>query len=91
MILSIRSDAKSKCRSYPYSPLISQEHCWCNNVTHSPKGRIFNGTVLDSRDLPYVASIYGFRLTTIIMFHPQYPTAEIFCSGTIISPRFVLT
>ena len=90
MILSIRSDAKSKCRSYPYSPLISQEHCWCNNVTHSPKGRIFNGTVLDSRDLPYVASIYGFKIMDIFGFDP-FTEAEIYCTGTIISPRFVLT
>ena len=53
-------------------------------------GRIFNGTALDSRDLPYVASVYGYTKTTYL-FLPDEIKATVFCTGIIISPRFVLT
>ena len=77
LFLSLRSDAKPKCRSYPFKTLLSPKNCRCNNITHSPMGRIFNGTDLDSRDLPYVVPIYSVK--------------AVYCTGTIISPRFVLT
>ena len=53
-------------------------------------GRIFNGTDLDSRDLPYVASIYGFKIAEIAV-RRAYFEFDFYCTGTIISPRFVLT
>ena len=61
LFLSIRSDAKNKCRSYPFKHLLDPKYCQCNNITHSQMGRILNGTTLDSRDLPYVTSIYAIR------------------------------
>ena len=90
LFLSIRSESKSKCRSYPFEPLLSPKNCGCNNITHSQMGRIFNGTSLDSRDLPYVASIFGYRLTTIWLWRPHVEI-NLYCTGTIIGPKFVLT
>ena len=91
LYLSIRSDAKIKCRSYPFKTLLSPKNCGCNNITHSPMGRIFNGTTLDSRDLPYVASIYGFRIKSIWIRRPFNVEINLYCTGTIIGPKFVLT
>ena len=53
-------------------------------------GRIFNGTALDSRDLPYVALIYGLRIKDP-WISDSVEEAQIYCTGIIISPRFVLT
>ena len=53
-------------------------------------GRSFNGTALDSRDLLYVASIYGLRINKNSI-PESIEEGEIYCAGIIISPRFVLT
>ena len=93
LFLFIRSDSKPKCRTYHFLPQISQKKCRCNNINHSPMGRIFNGTDLDSRDLPYVVSIYGFKITHITDpsgWRPEFEF-DLYCAGTIISSRFVLT
>ena len=49
----------AKCRSQDFKPLLRQNGCVCSDLSHSPRGRIFNGTKLDSRDLLYVASLYA--------------------------------
>ena len=90
LFLFIRSDAKSKCRSYPFRHLLDPKYCQCNNITHSQMGRNFNGTALDSRDLLYVASIYGLRINKNSI-PESIEEGEIYCAGIIISPRFVLT
>ena len=53
-------------------------------------GRIFNGTVLDSRDLPFVVSIFGLKMKTILKYDLS-KDAKLYCTGAIISPGFVLT
>ena len=90
LFLSIRSESKSKCRSYPFEPLLSPKNCGCNNITHSPMGRSFNGTTLDFRDLPYVVSIYEIKTKLNVIFD-SIEEDKIYCTGAIISPSFVLT
>ena len=56
-------------------------------------GRIFNGTTLDSRDLQFVAAIYGvvIRYTKTRFAFNSGIEYKFFCTGAIISPSFVLT
>ena len=88
LLLFVRSDAK--CRSHDFKPLLEPEVCRCNDLTYSPLGRILNGTTLDSRDAPYVAAIYFASTKRIGQFELK-KEFTIFCSGAIISPRFVLS
>ena len=90
LFLFIRSDAKPKCRSYSFKRLLDPKYCQCNNITHSPMGRIFNGTTLDFRDLPYVVSIYEIKTKLNVIFD-SIEEDKIYCTGAIISPSFVLT
>ena len=90
LFLSIISNAKSKCRLNNFSPVLDPRECRCNDIIHSPMGRIFNGTTLDSRDLPFVAAIYGVYNEKVmkILEKDRY---FFVCTGAIISPSFVLT
>ena len=48
----------AKCRFYDFKLPLESSDCVCNDLSHSPRGRIFNGTYLDRRDLLYVAALY---------------------------------
>ena len=48
----------AKCRLYDFKLQLEPSDCVCNDLSHSLRGRIFNGTNLDRRDLPYVAALY---------------------------------
>ena len=56
--LFIRS-SNAKCRLYDFKLQLEPNDCACNDLSHSPGGRIFNGTNLDRYDLLYVAALYG--------------------------------
>ena len=49
----------SKCKKYDFKLQLEPNDCVCNDLSHSPRGRIFNGTDLDSRDALYVAALYA--------------------------------
>ena len=88
--LSFISDATSKCVENNFKPVLYQKDCRCKNMTHSPIGRIYQGTPLDSRDLLYVAAIFMLRIQTRFPV-PMDNDVILICSGTIINPSFVLT
>ena len=88
LFLSVRTDAK--CEWQNFKLLLESKDCRCNDLTHSAMGRIFNGTHLDRRDAPYIAAIYFALIKKILEFEVE-KHFTIFCSGAIISPRYVLT
>ena len=59
IFLYISSSYSKKCKTYDFKLQIPPKDCVCKDLSYSPKGRIFNGTNLDSRDLPYVAVLYA--------------------------------
>ena len=60
----------SKCKKYDFKLQLEPNDCVCNDLSDSPKGRIFNGTNLDRRDLLYVASLYTeFKEKKICQLH----------------------
>ena len=46
------------CRFQDFKLPLESNDCLCNDISHSPKGRIFNGIDLDSRDLLYIVALY---------------------------------
>ena len=60
-IFSFIRSSYAKCRKYDFKLQLEPNDCVCNRPSHSLKGRVFNGTKLDKRDLPYVVSLYEER------------------------------
>ena len=58
IFLFIRS-SYATCGFQDFKLPLETNDCRCNDLPHSPMGRIFNGTDLDSRDLLYVAALYA--------------------------------
>ena len=84
IFLFIRS-SYAKCRWIDFKLPINRINCGCDDLVRRPKGRIFNGTDLGRYDAQYVAALYSVNIVLgIRSFHT-------FCTGSIISPRFVLT
>ena len=57
IFLFIRS-SYATCRYQDFKVPLESNDCQCNDQSHSPMGRILNGTDLDRRDLLYVVAIY---------------------------------
>lgn len=75
----------AKCISYDFKLPLRANVCGCEDLIHSPRGRIFNGTDLDPNDAQYVTALYALNDSWLGKFF------TIFCSGVLINPRFVLT
>ena len=51
---------------YDFKLQLESDDCQCSDLSHSPSGRIFNGTNLDKRDALYVAALYAANLKKIV-------------------------